>query len=42
MLPLANGHLDSLFNAVDKPAREAKAAERKAAKAAEKAEAESS
>ena len=31
---------DSLFNAVDKPAREAKAAERKAAKAAEKAEAE--
>tara|TARA_Y100000004_G_C8852380_1_gene385310 strand:- start:40 stop:681 length:642 start_codon:yes stop_codon:yes gene_type:complete len=31
---------DSLFNAVDKPAREAKAAERKAAKAAEKAEQE--
>jgi len=31
---------DSLFNAVDKPEREAKAAERKAAKAAEKAEAE--
>jgi len=31
---------DSLFNAVDKPAREAKAAERKAAKAAEKAETE--
>jgi len=30
----------SLFNAVDKPAREAKAAERKAAKEAEKAEAE--
>lgn len=30
----------SLFNAVDKPAREAKAAERKAAKAAEKAETE--
>ena len=30
----------SLFAAIDKPAREAKAAERKAAKAAEKAEAE--
>ena len=31
---------DSLFNAVDKPERQAKAAERKAAKAAEKAEQE--